>query len=316
MTTGNVELTSEVATEAQAPEGIADVSKTESTEVTESVTSEVSNSDWKTSLSEDLRSEASLKDFKDINSLAKSYSHLVKLQGNSIRIPGEDASAEAREEFYNKLTKVEGVVRLPNDEDPDSMKAFYDRMGRPQTTDDYKIPEIENIQFNDDALKGFKELAHNNGLNNDQLKATLEFYAQEKLQETNKHNSMVEENTATLKKIWGDDFNNRTMGAKNALEIYRETYGDAVDDLLQSEAGSNPIVINALADLYGSLKEKGTIQGKAQIQYGTSPAEAREQIAEIRNNPEKMKIYRNPTHPDHKHLVSKMEGLYKAATQG
>ena len=93
-TTDNVQVTPEV-TEQSTPE-------------VQSTLSEISN--WRDSLAEDLRSEPSLKDFKDINSLAKSHVSAQKMLGGSIRIPGEDASDEARQEFYSKLSNVEGVV--------------------------------------------------------------------------------------------------------------------------------------------------------------------------------------------------------------
>jgi hypothetical protein len=65
------------------------------------------------SLPEDLRSEPSLADFKDLSGLAKSYVSAQKMLGSSVRIPTEEASPEAREEFYSKLQSVPGVVRIP-----------------------------------------------------------------------------------------------------------------------------------------------------------------------------------------------------------
>ena len=50
--------------------------------------------DFRSSLPEDLREEASLADIKDVGSLAKSYVNAQRMLGSSIRIPGQDAGEE------------------------------------------------------------------------------------------------------------------------------------------------------------------------------------------------------------------------------
>lgn len=266
--------------------------------------------DWRSSLPEDLKQDPSLKDFKGVDSLAKSYTELVKYQGNSIRIPGEDASEEARSKFFEKLQSVEGVVRI----DENNLDSVYDRLGRPENVNSYKIPELEGINFDDSALSEFKNLAFSKGFNNDQLSSMLEFYAQDKIQEAQNHNALIEQSQKHLQQAWGNDYNNRIHGVSEVIKMHADGYSEDQVKAMQTDLSKYPAVIQALSDYYGTLKEKGSLKGSSSIQYGMTPQEARERIAEIRSNRELMKIFNNPTSPDHKALVSKMEGLYKIAT--
>ena len=58
---------------------------------------------WLSSLPEELRSNPTLQDTKSVEALAKRFVDTKSALGASIRIPGEDASDEVRQEFYSKL---------------------------------------------------------------------------------------------------------------------------------------------------------------------------------------------------------------------
>ena len=103
---------------------------------------------WKDSVDESYRD--SVKDFKDINGLVKSYQSAQSMLGSSIRIPTDDASKEAKDEFYSRLSQVPGLTRLPNKDDPEAMNQFYNSLGRPESKDGYKIA-IENLEVDVEA---------------------------------------------------------------------------------------------------------------------------------------------------------------------
>jgi len=78
--------------------------------------------DWKTGLAAELAGDASLKDFKDVASLATAYRDTKALVGGSIRVPGPDASPEARAQFRERLKKdLPEFMELPTD--PEKRKA-------------------------------------------------------------------------------------------------------------------------------------------------------------------------------------------------
>ena len=59
--------------------------------------------DWRTGLPAEIAGDASLKDFKDVASLATAYRDTKALVGGSIRVPGPDASPETRAQFKERL---------------------------------------------------------------------------------------------------------------------------------------------------------------------------------------------------------------------
>ena len=104
--------------------------------------------DWRAALPEDIRSEPSLKDIKDLTGLAKGYVHAQKLVGMDrsklLAVPGEDAPEDAWNEFYDKI-------------------------GRPKAPTDYRLPveevKFENgVQRSEAAEKWLQETAHKYGL--------------------------------------------------------------------------------------------------------------------------------------------------------
>ena len=74
------------------------------------------NQDWKSTLSDDLKNDPTLSNFKDVESLAKTVVHQQKVLGSGIPIPKTD---EEKMEVYNKLGRPETAdkyeVSIPTD---------------------------------------------------------------------------------------------------------------------------------------------------------------------------------------------------------
>lgn len=236
------------------------------------------------SLSEDLRSESSLADFKDVNGLAKSYVNAQRLVGNSVRIPGEDASPEAREEFLAKIEATGGLIRKPDLDNAESLNSLYSSLGRPETAADYKAEAPEGIQFNDESLGEFSKVAHEAGLSNKQYETMVNVYAQEKLQEAQVQTEVADQFLAQTKEMWGPDFSARADAAKAVKEMYMEKYPEAMQALVEGPNGNNPALLSMLSELSGTFKEKGMVGSSSKHQFGTSAEEAKEKIDEIKAN--------------------------------
>lgn len=276
-------------------------------EVIENVTS--SEVDWKSQVSEEYRE--SVNDFKDLDGLVKSYNSAQSMLGNSIRIPGEDASEEARAEFYEKLSQVPGVARLPDMDNPEAVNQFYQSLGRPETAEGYKFELPEGVELDGEALGNFRDLAHSIGLTNEQANKLAEFEASRyQAYEQNLSDSRVEAEN-TLKQEWGNDYESRLTGAKEVINMYKDKYPEAIQDLVQGPAGNNPAFLNMLSELYGSLKESGTITPQQGVNYGVTPEEAKEKINEIYENT--AHPYHNDNDPNHRQAVEKMAKLFQAA---
>jgi len=81
-----------------------------------------------------------------------------KFLGQSIRIPGENASSEDLAAFHDKLTsKVPGLTHVPDFKDAEAAGKFYSAIGRPEKQDEYKLPEIDNkgVELNIEPAEQF-----------------------------------------------------------------------------------------------------------------------------------------------------------------
>lgn len=94
---------------------------------------EIDQSSWKESVSEEYRNDPSLRDFKDLNGLAKSFIESQKMIGSSIRLPKEDSTEEEINKFYSKLGRPESpeIYKYDQPQDiPEDLKNDYSDLKR------------------------------------------------------------------------------------------------------------------------------------------------------------------------------------------
>ena len=275
----------------------------------------VSN-DFLSGVSEELRENPSLRDFKNVDGLAKSYVEAQKMIGNSVRIPSDDASVEVKQEFYNKLESMPDVLTIPKSDDVEGINKFYNKLGRPEKAEGYDFV-FEQKELNDiiasapEIGQEFSVVAHNLGLSKSQAKALVEFEAGKVYQHNEDRANKREQSLLHLKKEWGNDYDARLHGAKSVAKIYQEKYPDAMTELLNGPAGDNPALIEMLSELGGVLKETDHKGISQTVKYGTSKQEALSRIQEIRTNPNHPINLSN--HPDRERQQQKINELYKIA---
>lgn len=264
---------------------------------TEQPTQPTETTDWLSSLDEELRSSSSLKDIKDVNSLAKSYVNAQKMLGNSIRIPSNEASTEDRQKFLDKLKTVEGVVSLEDKE------AVLDKLGRPKSFEEYT--KIES------SSEAFDKYAHEIGLTKQQHEALFKFLDKDAEQEQEKLKQSIDNTKKVLLDRYGKEGLSASIESVNALLGGVEGEQPEAVKLIKSGAyDNNPIILTALiefAKTQVSSKEIPVSKGPS----GISPMEAREKINEIRNNPDHP--YNKPFSREYKEASKKMDLLYKIA---
>ncbi len=258
-------------------------------------------------LPEEMHNDPSLKDFKSVEDLAKSYKSAETMIGGSIRIPGEDASQEQKESFYAKLKEVPGVTITPDGDNPEEMDNFLRSIGKgkPESATEYKV-DIPDVDPNDPMLGTFKDFAHQTGLTQDQAQQAVEFH--HKLQQNEK--SMMGEYAATaLKEKWGADYDTRLQGANAALKTYEPMYPEAVKALRQSAHGNNPAIIAMLSDMAHMMQESGVATLPTTPKYGLTPDEAKMKVEEIQSN--KSHPYHNAYDPNHNAAVERVQKYYE-----
>ena len=241
------------------------------------------NQDWRSSLPDELKKDATLQNFKDVESLAKTVVHQQKVLGSRIPIPKTD---EEKSELYTKL-------------------------GRPETSEQYKIniPETHKSYFQDENVTQFKNVAHQIGLNNDQVNALIDYQLKTIDNEVNTEPSKIaaeRSNTENaLKKEWGYEYDKNVKAAQRALDVYGD---DEVKQLMNTEAGNNPAVIKMFARLGAEVTED-MAKNTQNNSLATSPLDAQSEIDSIFSNADDP--YHNNMHKDHSSRVEYMRQLHE-----
>lgn len=242
------------------------------------------NTDWKASLSDDLKADKSLENIKDIESLAKSYVHAQKMVGgDKIPVPNKFATE-------------------------DDWKAVYEKLGRPETPDGYKYELGEDAKINEEALKVFSDQAHKLGLLPTQAEGVVKFYNDMVAQDENSAETTAvaarEQAQTDLKKEWGPAYDhNLTRAASVAKQVVD---ADFLNTHLEdgSKLGDHPMMIKAFAALADKMGEDNIVQASGPA-YMT-PNQIEKQIGELTQSGS---AYWDKNHPNHQIAVEEVLAL-------
>lgn len=255
--------------------------------------------------SDELKSSEALKQFSDLDSLAKGYSDLKAYQGSSLRIPGEDAGDEARAEFNQKLLEqVPTLMVRPDFNDENLSNDFYKSLGRPDEYSGYEIPEVEGIQIGEERAKALQEIAFGEGLTKKQFGSFLEKTLALDVAEMQSSTEASEQSMVALKQELGYAFTETLAEA----EKVRAGFFPQID-----QAQLDPTTIKSFAAIAKQLgSEAVNLAGQAGVKEPTlTPAHAQEKINEINMNA--THPYWVAGHPDHDAAVQKMLSLMRLA---
>ena len=243
------------------------------------------NQNWRDALPEELKNDPTLQNINDVESLAKTAVHQQKMIGNRIPLPKND---EEKAELYSKL-------------------------GRPDEPKNYEVdvPQDYKEYFREESMNEFRNVAHKIGLNNEQVKALMDFQIAEINHEVENRGSQInvqrEEVEQTLKQEWGFDYDKNIRAAHRALQVYGD---NDVLELMNTEAGNHPALIRMFANLGSEVTEdmaKNTLNNRLAV----SPLAARQEIQQVMNDPNHP--YFNATHREHLEAVEKMRQLHEKA---
>ncbi len=189
-------------------------------------------SDWKVGITDEaLRDDPSLASFKDVTSLAKSYvqnkadtSVLVNSKG--LIVPGEGATDEEKNTFYNSL-------------------------GRPETVDGYELPVPElpkGMEYNAERTKMFAEIAHSKGVSKDAFQAIVNAYNEDEKTRfegyQTEQNNIREQSTVAMKKEWGANYEANLAKADAVIvPLFGEEFRQK---LIDTGLNMEPAIINGL----------------------------------------------------------------------
>lgn len=267
----------EVVTETEAPEVEQQTEVEEKKEET-----------WRDGLPDELQGVKTLEKFKDVDALAKGYVHLEKYFDGTIKIPGENATAEEIERYHSKL-------------------------GRPDTPDNYEFekPEIPEGMNYDEHMEGeFLKKAHGMGLNNKQVGElynwyngqSKEMFVQHQVQQENS----IQKAEIELRADWGRQYDEKISGIQRLVDQYATN--DEKQYLETSGFGNDPNVakmLDRIAKDHGEAKHLGDPKINA---FADPESAQRAKDAFYRDTEsDDYKAYFNENHPRHTEVVKMID---------
>jgi len=242
---------------------------------------------WSTSFDTDTQAYIQAKGWQSPTDLLTSYRNLEKFAGGS-----------------KNLMELPGV-----DADPTAWDSVYSRLGRPENPDGYDIKPPEGSDA--ELVNWFKQTAHKNGLSDKQA-ATLfnewNTLTGERMQQIQQAQSQQSEQAlADLRKEWGQTFDTQIGAGRRAAQSLG--YGEEQLGSLESKLGTADML--KLFATLGSKMGEDSFAGSDRDGggFGTTPAAARQQIADLKMDKNFMGEYLKGN-PD---AVAKMKRLMETS---
>lgn len=243
-------------------------------------------------LPDDLRSDASLKDIKNVSELAKSFIHAQKMVGaEKFVVPGKDATDDDWGKIYNQL-------------------------GRPKDAESYGLKPREGVAegiISKEGVDGYAQFAHSKGFNTKQANAGLDFYTDMKIAEQAAKQEATDQRNAanieSLKTEFGNSFDKNVQIASSLLNNLKN--GDELrQEIDKAGLGTSPVVIKALVELASHFGED-RLEGLDKMNSGSAGSLTPEQAAEELSELDKNKALYDRGHVDNAKLVAKREKLLR-----
>ena len=267
------------------------------------------------SLPEDLRTNESLANFKDVGGLAKSYVEMKSMQGNSIRIPSAEASDDDRKSFNEKMiSQMPSLMLKPDFDNAEQSNEFYRTLGAPEEAGGYEMPTVEGIEMPEERGAALQKIAHEAGLTKSQFDKvmTAAMGLDVAAVETRTANLKVE--AEALHAEWGMAFDER-KGTVVAVAKHTGAPDRLIAAIEADEAGND--TMQWLLKMSAFVKGEGVELGKQTNDDvdgnngKMTPSEARGIISDIQGN--KSHPYWNQNDPAHGDALKKMVELQAAA---
>lgn len=210
------------------------------TETTVTATTPPEPTAWTSGLSDELKGYVDTKGFKDPASVVDSYRNMEKLMG----VPKER------------------LLKLPDKEDAPEWGDIYQRLGRPEKPDGYKLelPEGANKEFAEWAQERFHAL----GLTRKQGEALSaewnKYMTEQGAKMSLEQEQRSKEEVAALKREWGSDFDRNTQAvdaAATALGL------DEKQVAALGQALGKAQTLKLLHKISASTSEAGFVSGDA-----------------------------------------------------
>lgn len=229
--------------------------------------------------------------------------------GNSIRIPGPDASEEDIKNFALRAAeKVPGLMPVPDLENEEALTTLYEKLGRPKEPDAYSLPE--GVELSEDMAKVLKQRAHEYGMSNKQFQKMVSDMTGDQTEAQRAAREALEADLEGLRAEWGEALPVRIEKIAGLLEKSGAPEY-LLDSLKNRQLTSQDMKwLYSMAEAVGSEGKPLTDDDRTTDNIDVN--EALSQLEEIENNP----ALWDKAHPDHARLVARRVEMMKKAHPG
>lgn len=267
--------------------------------------------EWRQAYPENVQELDVFKSADSEESFLKTFEEYKYLKENGVVIPSSEAGDEDWNKFYETISsKAPNIMRRPDEVDSESWESVYKSLGRPDSHDKYQIPEydkIEDVDINEEMVTGFKEVAHKAGLNQKQFDLIVSSMYKNSAEKIADQQALIKQDRDGLKQEWGAAYEDRLKDINMLLLSTR-----APEEVMQVLNSGSAATLKWLHSLQKAVpgEHSGASDDKGDRGVLT-PEEAKQQIHEIRNNPDH--AFNKVGTPGHEAAKRKMQELYKLA---
>ena len=213
---------------------------------------------------------------------------------------------------YLNANRMVGLEKLaiPNKHSTESdWDQVYQKLGRPETPDEYKYNLPKESKLDSDSLNAFSKQAHKLGLLPQQADGIIQYYQELANSSEIDANSKAEtsriEAEKSLRKEFGPAYKDKINAARH---LATNTLGNEfLSNTLLADGsilGNNPTVVRAFADLASKLSEDSLVKGEPSSYLSMS--EINKQIAALQ---QPGSAYWDKHHLNHEAAVQEVHSL-------
>lgn len=253
-------------------------------------------SDWRASLPEDIRGHSSLEPFKTIDEVAKAYVSVQPLIGvNKIPAPSDNWTE--------------------ND-----WKEHYQRLGRPDTPDNYTKPEIklpEGVEVPEEQVKAILNDYHQAGLTDPQAQRLLKSHVERAVAQQQEAQQAAQaerqQQLEQFKQRLGDKYEETVETARSVVEKFaQEGLGEFFD---KSGWGDSPELIEFLGNIGKQMLEDRTRHGEG-TGFFSGATDAKVRLESLLQDDKFTEALYDPAHPRHDWAVKERLELMRKIHPG
>ena len=228
---------------------------------------------------------------KGFGDVLKTYAEAQKFIGGSIRLPGEKDAPQDREKKLNDV---------------------YAKLGRPESPDKYdlKLPDVNGVKWDDNAVGMFKQTAHKLGLNSTQLNGLLTMYGEHLKTGLPNIEALNQKGAQALQEHWGVNAKRNAVMAENGFkqlalaELGPEGSERLLDAINASGFGSNPDFVRVVARIVSETGEDKYVDG---VDNHRTDEQTDDEIRTLMGSKE----YMDDRLPGHQAAVDKVRRLFE-----